>query len=141
MCRALAARSYIYLLSARSVFRTGHEAPGFAVSFEVAVRVVGVGIEAGTFAKADGSDGNDVPDVFGDDVGDKEIDFGGGVNFAAGSGGFDAVAGFKVSAGGFYLDAKEAVAESDNRVVALAVSPRQADAEAEVRGAGQEGDR
>ena len=104
----------------------------------MALGFVGVGIEAGAFAMANGLDGNDVPDVFGDDVGDEEIDFGGGVDGAAGPGGFDAVAGFEIASGGFDLNAEEAVAEGDDGVVALAVSPREADAEAEVGGAGQE---
>lgn len=65
----------------------GQQAPGFAIFFEVTVGVAGVGIEAGAFAAADGGDGNDVPDIFGDNVGDEEVDFGGGVDGAAGSGG------------------------------------------------------
>ena len=98
-----------------------------------------MGIEADAFALADGLDGDDVPDVFGDDVADEEIDFFAGVDFAAGSGGFVAVAGLGVEGGGFDLDAKESVIEFDDGVVAVAVSPGEADAEAEVDGAGEEG--
>jgi hypothetical protein len=120
---------------------TGQEAPGFAVSFEVgAGGVAGVGIEADAFAVSDGCDGDDVPEVFGDDVGDQEVDFGGGVDGVAGSGGADTVAGIGVAAGGFDLDAEEAAATaSDDGVVTFTVSPGDADAEAEVGGAGQEG--
>jgi len=119
---------------------TGQEAPGFAVAFEVgAGGVAGVGIEADAFAVSDGFDGDDVPDIFGDDVGDEEVDFGGGVDGVAGSGGADAVSGLGVAAGGFDLDAEEAGAAADDGVVAFTVSPGDADAEAEAGGAGQEG--
>src|SRR5207244_3277085 len=57
----------------------------------------------------------------------------------AGSGGFDAIARFGVAGGGFDLDTKKAMAEVDDRVVALAVSPRETDSEAEASGAGEEG--
>ena len=79
---------------------------------------------------ADGLDGDDVPDVFGDYVADEEVDFFAGVDFAAGSGGFDAVAVIGVAGGGFDLDAEESVVEFDYGVVAVAVSPGDADAEA-----------
>jgi hypothetical protein len=116
------------------------EAPGFAVLFEHGAGLAaGVGIEADAFALADGLDGDDVPDVFGDDVGDEEVDFFAGVDEAAGSGGFDAVAGLGVAGGGLDLDAKESAVEFDDGVVAIAVSPGNADAEAEMGGAGEEG--
>jgi hypothetical protein len=116
------------------------EAPGFAVFFEEGAGLAaGVRVEADAFAVSDGLDGDDVPDVFGDDVGDEEVNFFAGVDFAAGSGGFDAVAGLGVEGGGFNLDAKESVIEFDDGVVAVAVSPGKADAEAEMDGAGEEG--
>jgi len=99
----------------------------------------GVGIEADAFAVSDGLDGNDVPDIFGDDVADEEVDFSAGVDAAAGSGGFDAVAVFGVEGGGFDLDAEESVVEFDDGVVAVAVSPGDEDGEAEMGGAGEEG--
>jgi len=98
-----------------------------------------VGIEADAFALADGLDGDDIPDIFGDDVADEEVDFFTCIDFAVGSGGFDAVAGFGVEGGGFDLDAKESVIEFDDGVVAVAVSPGDEDAEAEGGGAGEEG--
>jgi len=101
--------------------------------------VAGVGIEADAFAVSDGFDGDDVPDIFGDDVGDEEVDFGGGVDGVAGSGGADAVAGFGVAACRFDLDTEEAGAAADDGVVAFTISPGDADAEAEAGGAGQEG--
>ena len=82
-----------------------------------------MGIEADAFALADGLDGDDVPDVFGDDVADEEVDFFTGIDFAAGSGGFDAVASLGVESGGFDLDAEESAVEFDDGVVAVAVSP------------------
>ena len=98
-----------------------------------------MGIEADAFATADGLDGDDVPDIFGDDVGDEEVDFFAGIDLAAGSGGFDAVASLGVEGGGFDLDAEESVVEFNDGVVAVAVAPRDANAEAEMRGAGEEG--
>ena len=98
-----------------------------------------MGVEADAFAASDGLDGDDVPDVFRDHVSDEEVDFFAGVDFAAGSGGFYAIAGFGVEGGGLDLDAEESVMEFDDGVVAVAVSPGYADAEAEMGGAGQEG--
>ena len=100
------------------------EAPGFAVFFEGGAGLAaGVGIEADAFALSDGPDGDDVPDVFGDDVSDEEVDFFTGIDFSAGSGGFDAVASFGIAGGGFRLNAEESVVEFDDGVVAVAVSP------------------
>lgn len=116
------------------------EAPGFAVFFEEGAGLAaGVRIEADAFALSDGLDGDDVPDVFGNDVGDEEVDFFTGIDFAVGSGGFDAVAVLGVEIGGFDLDAEESAVEFDDGVVAVAVSPREADSEAEIGGAGEEG--
>jgi len=98
-----------------------------------------VGIEADTFALSDGLDGDDVPDVFGDDVGDEEVDFLAGVDLAVGSGSFDAVAGLGVAGGGLDLDAEKTVIEFDDGVVAVTVSPWEGNAEAESGGAGEEG--
>ena len=98
-----------------------------------------MGIEADAFALADGLDGDDIPDIFGDDVADEEVDFFTCIDFAVGSGGFDAVAGFGVERGGFHVDAKESVVEFDDGIVAVAVSPRDENAEAEGGGAGEEG--
>jgi len=128
------------VVAASGFFGAVAEAPGFAVFFvHDFERAAGVGVEADAFALAYGFDGDDVPDVFGDDVGDEEIDFGGGIDKAVGSAGFDAVAGLGVAGGGFDLDAEKAAAEVDDRVVALTVSPGDADAEAEMGGAGEEG--
>jgi hypothetical protein len=118
----------------------GQEAPGFAVFFgHDALRAAGVGIEADAFALAESFDGEDVPEIFGDDVADEEVDVGDGVDLAVGSGGFDAVAAVGVAGGGFDLDAEESVAEVDGGVVAVAVSPGDEDAEVEGGGAGEEG--
>lgn len=98
-----------------------------------------MGIEADAFALAEGFDGDDVPDVFGEDAADEEIDVVDGVDLAVGAGGFDAVAMVAIASSGFDLDAEESVAEVDDGVVAVAVSPRDEHAEAEVGGAGEEG--
>ena len=123
-----------------SFWRARQQAPGFAVFFELRARFApGVGIEADAFAAADGFDGDDVPNVFRDNVSDEEVDFGCRVGDAAGSGGFDAVAGFGIEGGGFDLDAEESLAEFDDGVVALAISPGKADSESEMGGPGEEG--
>ena len=88
---------------------------------------------------ADGLDGDDVPEIFGDDVGDEEIDFFARVDLAVGSGGFDAVASLGAAGGGFDLDAEESAVEFDYGIVAVAVSPGDEDGEAEMGGAGEEG--
>jgi hypothetical protein len=125
---------------AASLWLAVEEAPGFAVFFEVAVGFsAGMRIEAGAFATTDSLDRNDVPDVFGDEIGDKEIDFSGVVDGATCSRSFDAVPRLGVACGGFDLDTEKSVAQGDDGVIALAVSPREADAETEVGGAGQEG--
>jgi hypothetical protein len=101
------------------------EAPGFAVTLEDGFGgAAGAGVKTDAFALADGFDGDDVPEIFGDYVGYEEIDFGGRVDASVGAGGFYAVAGFGVTGGGFDLDAEESVVEVDYGVVAVAVSPR-----------------
>ena len=135
-----ASADYGNVFPAVSFWRARQETPGFAVFFELGARFApGVGIEADAFATADGFDRDDVPDVVRDNVSNEEIDFGGSVGNAAGSGGFDAVAGFGIAGGGFNLDAEESLAEFDDGVVALAISPRKADGESEMGGAGEEG--
>ncbi|MGB7602858.1 MAG: hypothetical protein WBM24_21330, partial [Candidatus Sulfotelmatobacter sp.] len=116
------------------------EAPGLAVFFvHGAGGAAGGGIEADGFVGADGLDGDDVPEIFGDDVGDEKIDFFAGVDLAVGSGGFDAVASLGAAGGGFDLDAEKSAVEFDDGVVAVAVSPGDEDGEAEMGGAGEEG--
>jgi len=63
---------------------------------------------------ADGFDRDDVPDVFRNNVSNEEVNFGGRVGDAAGSGGFDAIAGFGIAGGGFHLDTQETLAEVDD---------------------------
>jgi len=116
------------------------EAPGFAILFEEGAGLAAsVGIKADTFALADGLNGDDVPDIFGDNVGDEEVDFFTRIDSPVGSGGFDAVAGLGVEGSGFDLDAEESAVEFDDGVIAVAVSPGDADTETEMGGAGEEG--
>ena len=83
--------------------------------------------------------GDDVPQIFGDDPGDEEIDFVASVGGLP-SGGFDAIARLGVALGGFDLNAPEiAVSGVEEKVVALAVSPRLGDAEAQSGGFGEKG--
>ena len=116
------------------------EAPGFAVFFEEgAGGTASGGIKSDPFAIANGLDGNDVPEIFGDEVGGEKVDFGGSIDLAIGSGGFDAIAVLGIEGGRFDLDAEESVAEFDYGVVAVAIAPRDEDAEAEMGSAGKEG--
>ena len=63
------------------------EVPGFAVGAEEAVSAgIAFGIEEKTGAVGDDGDGEDEPGVLGNDVGDKEVDFGGAVGDGASAG-------------------------------------------------------
>jgi hypothetical protein len=119
------------------------EVPGFAVLFPAGSFAIDIGIEAEAFAGRKGFDGQDVPDVEGDDVGGEDVDVVGGVGDFALS--VDAVAGLHVVAAGaqdfgaLELHAPEAGAGVEDEVVALAVSPGVGDVEAEGFGFEQEG--
>src|SRR2546427_1795033 len=118
--------------------RAGHQAPSFAIFF-VERFASAVGIEAQAFAGGESVDGDDVPQIFRDDPGDEEIDFVASVGGPP-SGGLDAIARLGVALGGFDLNAPEvAVSGVEEKVVALAVSPRLGDAEAQAGGFGEEG--
>ena len=117
--------------------------PGFAVLVEVVGAVgaasacgAGVGEEGEAKGIAEGLDGDDVPEFFGDDVGGEDVDFVGrvgtlGAILLPGMGHEGvAVASGDLVAGGFDLDAPEAVAGVEDEVVAVAVSPGLGDAEA-----------
>jgi len=97
-----------------------------------------VGIEAQSLARGEGSNGDDVPEIFGNDVGDEKVDLVASVRGFP-SGGLHAVAGFGVALGGFDLDAEESVAEGEDEVVAFAVSPGFGDGKAEAGSFGEEG--
>src|SRR5436309_1366260 len=84
-----------------------------------------------------GADGQDVPDVEGCDVSDKEINVFGAIDVAAlanGVGGASFVGLGAKAVGGFDLYAEEAVSVVENEVVALGVSPGLGDAESELAG-------
>jgi hypothetical protein len=118
--------------------RTSHQAPSLAIFF-VERFASAVGIKAQAFAGGEGVDGDDVPQIFGDDPGDEEVDLVASVGGLP-SGGFDAVARLGVALGGFDLNAPEiAVSGVEEEVVALAVSPRLGDAESQAGGFSEEG--
>jgi len=88
--------------------------PGFAVLVVEAGAGVGFAAEQEAGA-ADGSDRDDVPGVFGDDVGGQEVDFGGEVGEGASVGAavaIDAVEAVEELGGAFDLDAPEGAEES-----------------------------
>src|SRR5580693_2351695 len=118
------------------------QAPGFAVLFVFVAWFAGdVGMEAEALAASGGFDGDDVPDLLGDDVGDDEIDFVLGINVmsspaAVGTYLVDTVLG---GASGFYLHAPQVAVPAQDEVEAFAVSVGLGDSEAEACGLAHEG--
>jgi hypothetical protein len=117
------------------------EVPGFAVFFQAHAFGLAVGVETEHGLRSADFDGDDVPDVEGDDVGGDEVDVALGVDgaaFADGVGGAGFVGVGAEAVGTFDLHAEEfharlrAVVEDE--VVALAVSPGLADGEAALAG-------
>lgn len=96
----------------RSTARSAEEVPGFAEVFEAGAFAGCVGIEAQALAGREGVDGQDVPDVERDDVGDEDVDVVGGVDALALSvncvDGLDIVSAGAEGVGAFELDAPEA---------------------------------
>jgi len=93
-------------------------------------------------------DGEDVPGVGGDDVGDEGVNvfwsvgkFGFAPEFASidGADGLDVVSAGAERGGAFYLDTPEARAVVENEVVALAVGPGFGDSESQAGGFEEEG--
>jgi hypothetical protein len=119
-----------------------HKVPGFAVLFEAHLSDFAMRIEAEHGRRNARLDGEDIPDVERDDVGDEKVDVRGRVNGAALTDGI-CRAGFvgagAETVGGFDLDAEKAAAVVENEVVALGVSPGLGDAEAERAGFVEEG--
>jgi len=116
--------------------------PGVAVLFVFAAAAFAGWEEvdaAGVFQVADR---DDVPDVFGDDIGDEGVDVALAVGVqgeVVGAEGVSAVGGFAVR--GFDLHAGEgaaAVVRVEDEVVGFAVAPGFEDGEAEVSGFGEE---
>src|SRR5712692_9303656 len=96
-----------------------------------------MGIEAEHGGGHAGADGEDVPEVERDDVGDEEVYVLGGIDgagFADGVGGAGFVGVGAEGVGGFDLDTEEAASVVEDEVVALAVTPGFGDAESERAG-------
>jgi len=111
--------------------------PGFAVGFEAHFFGLAVGVEAEHGLGGADFDGDDVPDVEGDDVGGDEVDVGAGVDgasFADGVGGAGFVGAGADAFSAFDLDAVESGAVVEDEVVAAAVAPGLGDAESEAGG-------
>src|SRR5712692_4343043 len=101
-----------------------------------------MGIEAEHGGGHAGADGEDVPEVERDDVGDQEVYVLGGIDgaaFADGVGGAGFVGVGAEGVGGFDLDAQEAASVVEDEVVALTVAPGFGDAESELAGFVEEG--
>src|SRR4029077_7018444 len=88
--------------------------PGLAIALEAGTFASALRIEAKAFAGREGFDGEHVPDVERDDVGDKSVDVVGGVNHLAlsvdGVDGLDVVTAGAHDFGALELDAPEAAA-------------------------------
>jgi hypothetical protein len=86
--------------------------PGFAEVFEAGAFAGRVGIEAEAFTGKKGSDGQEIPDVERDDVGDEDVNVVGGVDAFAlpvdGVDGLDIVSAGAEGVSAFELDAPEA---------------------------------
>jgi hypothetical protein len=111
--------------------------PSFAVFFDAHLFSPAVGIEAEHGSGYAGADGEHVPDIERNDVGDEEVDVFGAVDgssFADGVGGAGFVGAGAEAIGGFDLDAEAAAPVVEDEVVALGVSSRLGDAEAELAG-------
>lgn len=118
------------------------QVPGFAVLFEAHLFGFAVRVEAEHRRGGADFDGNDIPEIERDDVGDEEVDVATGVDGASFAGGVGS-AGFVCAgaerAGGFGLNADELASVVEDEVVALAVSPGLGDTEAEAGGFVEEG--
>jgi hypothetical protein len=101
------------------------------------------GREEDAGAVLDFGDGEDEPGVFGDDVGDQEVDFArliGDDSVVGSAMGVDAVEAAHESGGGFDLDAEEAVSGVEDEVVAFAVAVGFGDVESHRRRFEDEGE-
>ncbi len=116
--------------------------PGFAVGFETHLFGFAVRIKTKHGRGSADFNGNDIPEIERDNVGDEEVDVAAGVDgasFAGGVGGASFVGAGAEGAGGFGLDADELASIVEDEVVALTVSPGFGDAEAEAGGSVEEG--
>src|SRR5213593_4638639 len=137
--------------------------PGLAIVFEARTFASALRIEAEAFAGREGLDGEHVPDIERDDVGDENVNVAGGVNHLALP--VDRVDGLDVVTAGAYdfgaleLDAPKATVDGvvagvvvvrvvvmrigavrvENEVVALAIAPGFGNAKAQAGGLEQEG--
>ncbi len=117
------------------------EVPGFAVGFEAHLFGGAVGIEAEHGGGSADFDGDDVPDVEGDDVGGDEVDVEAGVDgasFADGVGGAGFVGLGADALGAFDLNAVEGASVVEDEVVAAGVAPWLGDSEVAAGGLGEE---
>jgi hypothetical protein len=116
----------------------GEKGPGFA---EGAIALgLAAGEEPERGARAEGGDGEDIPDLFGDDEDAEKVDVSGGVReFTGGAvGGGDLIGVVAAGEEAADLDAEEAAAGVHDEIVLLGVAPGAGDGEAEIDGAGEE---
>ncbi len=107
--------------------------PGFAVLFEAGA-FASLGVEAEAFAGGEGFDGEDVPDVERDDVGEEDVDVVDGVGRFSGLigvDGLDVVSAGSDGGGALDLSAPKALAGVEDEVVTLAVAPGPGDTKAQ----------
>jgi hypothetical protein len=113
--------------------------PVFFVGGPATGRARGIEHDCGLFGADDSFGGDDVPDVFRDDVGCQEVEVSALVGEAAGGVDVAAVAAFGAAAGGgFNLDADEVAVGFYDRVVAGGISPGVENLETVFGGGGDE---
>jgi hypothetical protein len=116
---------------------SGHEVPGFTVFFVGTDFGLATRVDVEAHVRSEGLHGDDEPGVLGDDVGDEEIDFVGGVGSVAAVRAVDGiqhVGAVLEGAGGFDLYLPEVRCGVDDEVVMLAVAIGVGDGEAEAGG-------
>lgn len=130
------------------LYFSSEQFPGFAVFFEAGAGASVIGIKAEAFLVDYVGDGEDVPGVHWDDMGDQGVnvfwgvgEFGFDPEVASidGADGLNVVSTGAEGGGAFYLDTPEARAVVENEVVALAVGPGFGDAESQAGGFEEEG--
>jgi len=112
------------------------QAPGLTIAFVFgAAGAVGIEVQ---HASGGGLDGNEVPEIVRNDVGDEKIYVALGVPMVEAAG-LDEILSASVSAGALDLNAPKTLAELHQAIVRAAFAPGLGNGEAEQEGAGEEG--
>lgn len=125
-------RGFLFLLKDFEGFGSAQVVPGVAVFFEFGHAAFAGREDLDSGYVGVSLNGDHVPDIVGDDVADNEIDVTARVPiFADVAAGMEGVSVERAAMCGFDLHAPAAAVDLDDEVVAVALSPRLGDAEAE----------